>query len=176
MFDSGYTYQYAGKRSASYKQHVYTKHIYKFQSAKRAYVIWVEEHNYKTYIIKFFAKKHERSKLKFNTLVGDYDATRTIATCIDVMLEILDQNETASFAFVGAHTFKKRWPAEKGNISQRFSIYRTLMANKFGVLHFQHIEVVEKNAYLMCNLKNKPSINKKVISNMIACYPGLDTI
>jgi hypothetical protein len=126
--------------------------------------------------MKFFTEKSEKSKFKFNLLVGDYNAAKIIATCINVMLEILNGNETASFAFVGAHTYQQGVSVEKGKVSKRFSIYRKLMANKFGGVNFQHIEVTEKNAYLMCNLKNKPSINKRIISNLISCYPTLDSI
>src|ERR1700740_170451 len=161
-----------GRNFISHKEHLY-RHVYKFKAAKRLYLIHVDEHEHKTYIIKFFTQKSEKSKYKYNLLVGDYDASRIIATCVNVMLDILEKNELASFAFIGAETYEDGQSLEKGKISKRFSIYRKLMANKFGVINFTHIEVAEKNAYLMYNVKNKPDTDTKITEKIISYYPDL---
>ena len=172
MFDSGFAFAYLGKSKISNKGHLY-RHNYKFRTHKnRKYIVWVDEHELNTFIIKFFLQKDEKSKNKFNILIGDNTAPKIINTSIDIMLGILTTNPTANFAFIGAET-----PEEEQNkisLTKRFRIYEVLMKSKFSLQAFKHITVREKSAYLMFNQKNQITLVNDVITMLVNNYPDLE--
>ncbi len=172
MFDSGYKFAYVGKSIISPKGHL-CRHNYKFTTHKgRKYIVWVDEHELNTFIVKFFLQKDEKSKYKFNVLIGDNTAPRIINTSVGIMLNILSVNPTANFAFIGAETIKEE--QNKISLTKRFRVYEILMKSKFSLQAFQHISVPERSAYLMFNKKNNELSQNDIIAMLVHNYPELD--
>lgn len=172
MFNSCYLYKNVGKSKMYPKGHLF-RHTYKFKTDKnRKYIVWVDEHEFNTFIIKFFLQKDENSKNKFNILIGDNTAARVICTNVNIMFDILQKNKTASFAFTGAET-----PEEEANnisITKRFKIYELLMKSKFGIENFSHVSAPEQSAYLMYNLKNDMITVNQIIEMITNNYPEIN--
>lgn len=172
MFNEAYKYHSLGRNKMYQTGHLY-RHVYKFKTERRRhYLVWVDLHEYDTYVVKFFLQKDEKSNNKFNTLVGDHNATRVINTSINIMFDILKSNDKASFAFTGAQTEQEE--ANNIALTKRFKIYELLMKSKFGLVNFSHITAPQKSAYLMYNLKNSSTTPQQIIQMITNIYPELD--
>jgi hypothetical protein len=96
------------------------------------------------YAVKFHLKADKNSQYKYNRLTGLNEARPVINTCIAIMLEIYKANKRASFGFIASNM-----PDESENETKRFRVYKRIMATYFSYVHFEHIEIKEKSAYMM---------------------------
>lgn len=143
MFDDAYPHKYKGKRNYQEGEHSYVTHVFTFRASKsdnQVFVVNVEEYlPYHIFVVKFYQKSLKRLDNKYNQMTNTYDATRKIATCIDIMLEFLEANPYSSFGFVGANNL-----GEGKNTTKRFRVYRKVMTNFFSPISFEHIEWPER--------------------------------
>lgn len=138
--------------------HLKYKRLYTFKSTKsnQWYWVWVEYYDYNMYAIKFHLKAHRLSKRKYNLLSNTFEPRRIVFTCIQIMLSIYEEDDHASFGFIGANMEK-----EDVSDTKRFRFYRSIMATYFSERHFTHVETPAKSAYLMINkieLENHPTL------------------
>lgn len=151
--------------------HLIGKRLYTFTSTKShlCYWVWVERYEHDIYAVKFHLKAHRHSKNKYNIKTGTFEPRTIIQTCINIMLDVYHENKHASFGFIGSNS-----EGEDIAITQRFRIYRTIMATSFSDKYFEHIEYPEKSAYLMVNrynLSHDPGFIEKIEDAFIKQYP-----
>lgn len=83
-----------------------------------------------------------------------------VQTCMNIMLSIYQENDHASFGFIGSNS-----EGENTSMTRRFRFYRAIMATSFSDKYFEHIELPEKSTYLMVNkveLANDPDLITKI--------------
>lgn len=171
MFDNPYPFRYKHKEPFTEGEYKCTRHVFTFFCKnKQKYVAHLEEYPYEVYIIKFYRQAHHNSDRKFNLLTNGHDASRKIATCLEIMIYwYLNHNPFASFGFIGANL-----DGEKKNNTKRFRIYQRLMENVFSTTKFNHYDFPSSSFYLMLNRDNRnnsdPDILKKIEKVMVDIY------
>ena len=97
------------------------------------------------YIIKFYCKKDEKSKDRFNKLTGLNEPRNLVESCISVLdRDFLTKNETASFGFIASNI-----PDEPLRNTKRFHFYEIMMSTLVGDSRFSHYKLEEISAYLL---------------------------
>ena len=150
-------------------KHLYTK-IYKFYSPKTHYfyIVRAEYHELDVYAIKFYCKRFRHSDLKYSKIVNKGDIGNIIITCLKVIPTLLQEQPTVSFAFVGARTLDTKSSKVESYIkTQRFRVYKYIVAKNIGTQIFTHYTNEEVSSYLLINNQVKnTSVKKKEIENM----------
>lgn len=142
------------------------------------YIVEVEHYKFDLYAVKFYLKIHQNSKDRFNVLTNLYEARSVIYTCIAILIDIYQQNNKASFAFIGSPSPKeiereKENPCQKKeNRTQRFRIYSTLISTFFSETYFEHRNSPRHSLYLMRNKSSNDSL--KNIQAMINTIYNID--
>lgn len=175
MFDKSFDYRLATVKKSS-KEDLIKIYVYSFKSTNRRYIVEVEEYAHNIYVVKFYPKEYRLSEHKFNFLVNDFEASKVIRTCANIMIDMLRQNPTASFGFIGANTITKDYTEQK-YYTKRFSIYKTLMSSWFPEDKFLHSMNEANSAYLLINKDNDSyeELMKEAVKMFIRNYPDLDT-
>lgn len=150
--------------------HLIGKRLYTFTSTKTnlCYWVWVEKYDFDIYAVKFHLKNHRHSKSKYNLKTNTYEPRTIVQTCINIMLGIYQENDNASFGFIGSNS-----EGEDVSMTKRFRFYRTIMATTFSDRHFEHIEYPQKSAYLLVNkdnLTNNPDLIDRIEKAFIEQY------
>lgn len=99
-----------------------------------------------------------------------------VATCMQLILQILKKNTKANFAFIGSHTFDpSRQYEESRNCTKRFKIYRFAVYNFVGEEYFSHFMEEKNSTYLLINNKNEniESIRDHAHIMFEAIFPSL---
>ena len=172
MFDSSYfeRVHLVDNQKGTSENHEYTK-LYSFKGNVSIYLVQVEKYNFDVYVLKFFLKNHKDSKNRFNLLSDDHDAQGVIRTVLDIAIDILEnENENASFGFVGAHKVKGELEEPKSN-TQRFRVYRYIMKNYFGDDTWSHFESIDSSSYLMLNTRTYSSEER--IDEIVDMFKGI---
>lgn len=133
--------------------------IYHFKSKKSnlAYIVRVEHFDYDVYAVKFYLKNHSLSPDKYRLMTNTNEPRRVINTCINIMIDIWQNNDIASFGFVGASGMDEDSP---GN-TKRYRVYARMVATYFSSRYYLHKEDVDKSTYLLVNrkkLEQKPDL------------------
>lgn len=161
MFDQPYEFKYKNKRERKEGgKYICIDYVFTFRALDgQVYVVNVEEYNpHHVFVIKFHQKSHQNSKNKYSILTNTHDASRKIATCIEIMLSFYQENPYSSFGFAGANLI-----GESKENTKRFRVYATVMANFFSPKHFEHYTFEKESCYLMLNRDNsEPDLLDKV--------------
>lgn len=153
VFDSSYPFIKVGCKKSYNHDNFVTTHIYRFKTNKAAYICEVEEYLNFIFVIKFYRKCDRLSENKYQILTNEFNCTRIVATCINILHSILKQIDNASFGFMGANTVTKTEKEDKVN-TIRFRTYKSAMENLVGDRVFTHAMDVKHSTYLMINKKN----------------------
>lgn len=156
MFDSVYPVTKVSVSKGLPGEHHLRATIYRFESAtKERYLIYVTEYPAKFHTIDFCRNAQKYSRKRFSELTGGHDAGRIIGTAVSLMNALLVSglSDLVSFGFIGARMSKD----EKGMISQRFRIYRSIMKFMISPVEFNHFEDLVNDAYLILNRKANAS-------------------
>lgn len=148
--------------------------LYRFKSTKSklVYIVRVEEYEHNIYAVKFYQKSHSLSPNKYRIMTNTYEPRRIINTCINIMLTIYQNNEKASFGFIGANGLK-----EDINCTKRYRVYSKIIATYFSDKHFYHKENIDKSAYMLINniaLNENPNLVEQIESFFIEQYEYFD--
>lgn len=156
MFTNPYPFKYKGHTSANLYGFE-KEHIYSFVGKGRhTYLIRVEEYKHDFFGVKFHLKAHSDSINKYNLTTNFNDMTGCVSTCVAVMLEIAEDNQFASFGFIGANS-----NGEPKKNTKRYRIYQLLMKSKFSPIDYSHHTNVSESIYLLLrknNIKHHHSI------------------
>jgi hypothetical protein len=174
MFETGYPFRLSTKQLVGNDYPLIEKLIYTFNTTKnRQYLVEVHRYEYRVYVIKFHDKNHSRSDDRYNFVLNDFDAGHVLRTILAIALEVLKNDEFASFAFVGARKNKEAPDASK---TQRFRIYKRIAEYFLGNQTFLHSYEERSNSYLLVNKKNeKPEVISETIIDMFAkIFQGIE--
>lgn len=94
---------------------------------------------------------------------------------INIMLEFLDRNPSASFGYIGANSIAGNFEEPKSS-TQRFRIYEYAMNNFFSIKSFERIYYRPRSAVFMLNLRHQDPEQLRVdATNMFTeIYPELE--
>lgn len=150
---SGYEYLQVHSKQGYKGEHLKRTNIYRFKSKKtnHTYIVNVEIYSYEVYVIKFFLKNHRNSEHKYSLLTGHNEPRRIVNTCINIMLDIYDKFNTASFGFIGAPTFLIETCTCN---TKRYTFYSNIVATYFSKENFKHFASDSISGYLLLNKKN----------------------
>lgn len=176
MFDSSFSYRLLQEKKVVDKE-IVREFIYDFNSSKRRYIVLIEEYQLNVFVPKFFPSFLKDSPNKFNVLLNDFEASRVVRTCINILLELLSKYTSHSFAFVGVNTISKE-TLEQKYFTQRFRIYRQLMLNCFDTVYWQHYEDFVTSTYILipATKENTEFYLKDVLKMFSDIYPDLESI
>lgn len=109
------------------------------------YRILIDYCNGNIYIIKFYLKRDEGARDKYNRLTGYREPRNLVETCISVLInDFIEKDENASFGFIASNL-----PNESVNNTKRFRFYETMMSTLIGSERFSHYKLKEVSAYLL---------------------------
>lgn len=169
MFDESFPYKLIQKRSLDSRD-IISEAYYSFNSSKRRYIVLVEEYPLQVFVPKFFPSSYRNSPHKYNLILNDFEASRIIRTCLNIMLDFNLEFPEASFAFVGANT-KSKNKSETKIQTQRFRVYKNLMLNFFDTEHWWHYDDMLSSSYLLVK-RNKPNFSI-YIQNVIKMFSDI---
>ena len=109
---------------------------------------------------------------KYSVLTNTYEPRRIVMTCINIMLEIYQKDDHASFGFIGSNMVE-----EDSDNTKRFRFYKRIMATYFSEKYFIHQENCLKSAYLMLNrveLVNNPRLKEDIEDAFMEQYEYFD--
>jgi hypothetical protein len=178
MFDTSYSFRHATTKHASAAEFPLIKTIvYTFKNDfGDRYIVNLQYYDKNVYVIKFHAKSHSLSESKYNLVINKSKASRTLKTIINISLEILNSNENASFAFLGAFKFGEE--DESTVNTQRYRIYKSIVTNQFGTETFTHTINEVINCYLLVNNKNSDpeNLSKEIVLMFSRVFKNLDNL
>lgn len=162
MFDSSFLFTYKNHAKGDPRD-VYLKrvHTYVFHTPQ-PYIFRAEEYDHNLFAIKYYPKQYQDSKERFNILTGENKAQPIIRTCLDIMLDLLERYEMASFGFYGATLL-----GEGSFETKRFRVYQRVIENFFSPLRFSHHQFPELSCYLLLNRKEGDPEHLQKIEAMV---------
>jgi hypothetical protein len=179
MFDNSYPITRLFSKNIKNNKYLKNKTTYSFNIEKSKYLIEVEEYKCDVFIIKFCLASQKNNTKRFNMLTGQNKVGSIVATCIQVILQVLKRNNEANFGFIGSHTFDpKRKYEEKKECTKRFKIYRYAVYNLIGEESFTHFMEERNSTYLLVNNKLDNVDNVKNAANKMfdTIFPTLRDI
>lgn len=138
--------------------------IYRFDTEKRKFLVEVACYDNSIYIVEYYDRVDKNSKAfnRYGKLLGDENASKIIRTCFQLMLQYLDNDPLASFAFMGSPTFIEGQQVELFQATKRFRIYRFVAINLLGEDSFEQFEDENSSCYLIANnLSNKVFVRQR---------------
>lgn len=158
MFDAPYSFSNLGHNATIFKNPV-KKHIYKFKTGTRVYLVIFEVFDFGYVAVKYCARKDYGSHNAFTKIFNDYDF-KIITTCLFIMWDYWKMNPNVTFAFYAV--LRNEILPEKvrnRNIEEykksRYNIYKYSMVNKFSHEFFTHIFDSKNCIYLLVNKKQR---------------------
>lgn len=143
-------------------------------------------HKYNVYAVKFYLKKHRLSDKRYsaqypkkflkrkNAVTGAANFIKTMNTVIQIsLLEILQNDELASFGFLGAprpdEANNEDFLNEDGTVSNsiRYRIYNKYARRVFNPDNFRYIESETSSIMLIRNNKNREKLSFPVAQQFI---------
>ncbi len=155
---------------------------------KNTYLVRIEEYKLHTFILKFHLKEHKKNKYKYN-ITTNFNETRGILyTCIAIIYSILNDNNLASFGFIGAQTiFTKQHSIHHAKLrrcdgyiktqniikepiqnNSRFRVYQGIVSFFISADKFIHLADENTSAYILLNKDHqniKPDLDN-IVSEM----------
>ena len=113
MFDEFYLHKFVTKKNPLPLVDFFEyKLIYSFKANKYRYLAEVEVYKYNMHVVKFYPKHLSDATNKFNVILNSEYPPRIIRTCINIMLQILDENKFANFGFLGSFSLSEDYQIE----------------------------------------------------------------
>lgn len=166
MFSDGFDFQYVTSLKGGPTDSFQKVYLYSFRAENERYIFRAEKFGFDVYAVKFYPKKFELSDDKYRLLTNEGKAPRIIATCLRIMLSILEDNPNASFCFRGAELIGE----EKAD-SKRFRIYRYAIEARFSSVRFTHYHYKAQSVYLLLNRANQaPDLLEKVQQQFLQIF------
>lgn len=178
MFDNSYPFTFRFRKVMK-GPHLIARSTYFFSTEGEKYMIECEEYSESIFIIKFFPKRLKDNSKRFNMLTGENKMGKIVATCIQLVLQLLKKNNKASFGFVGSHTYDaRRQYIEDRSCTKRFKIYRYAVYSLIGEQAFTHFMEERNSTYLLINNKhdNVDEVKEKANRMFDAVFPTLNGI
>lgn len=145
---------------------------FRSEKSKKRYIVKVELFSHHFLGIKFYWKGAEQSKDKYSLLTNDFEPRRIILSCVHIMLNYYNRDNSSSFGFVAAADLNGN-QTEKPN--KRFRFYRAMMLNIFGKQTFIQGHDIKNSIYLLVNraaLENGTISKAQIETEISRLYVG----
>ena len=125
-----------------------TRHTYAFLNREgHTYIVWADEfEECYLYGIKFFRSDYSECKDQFNVVLNTYDYKNVIATVLEIIVSIFQNQPLASFIFQGENC-----EGEDEAETQRFRIWSFIAKNTLSSVQFEFKPYYEKSVLLIRN-------------------------
>lgn len=177
MFDNPFPFTKHFTNKIKGGKHLCERTTYTFNTTQEKYFIEVEKYNLNIYIIKFFPTRLKKHPRRFNILTGENKMGHIVATCIQLILQILKRDPMANFGFLGSQTFDPKRNYEESKVcTKRFIIYRYAVYSLIGEEYFSHFMEEKNSTYLLVNNKHENPESIKDSANIMfdEIYPSLN--
>lgn len=133
---------------------------YRFKSkkSKHTYIVLVEKYIEHTYCLKFFDKANKLSKNKYSLRTSTFEPRRIVSTVLNIMLDVLKQDEKASFFFIGAEDEKD----VAGKATRRFKFYADFVLSVVSDKLFAHYRIDPLSLYILINKKYVDDVESRL--------------
>lgn len=121
------------------------------------------------YVIEFFLREDKNNKkhVKYGKRTYDYRFSKIVRTCFEIMMLILQNDPSASFAFVGSPSFEGDKQIEPIDTTKRFAIYRFASINFLGKESFEQFGDRHTSCYLIASNKVDKLLIKKAANRIL---------
>lgn len=149
MFDSFFKHSFIQNELPQKSDLFHAAKLYRARGVRsnQWYLIRVEQFDHELFAVKFYLKNSKQSKDKYRLLSGLNEATSIIRTCLNIMLEVLEEHPLSSFVIVGMNgiheTNLKR--------TKRYKIYKRVIQSFFSSVRFEHFDYPQKSTVLLLN-------------------------
>ncbi len=144
MFDQPYPFR-SGPRIPEPQPSGYLRvYTYVFHTENGPYVVRLEELISSFFAVKFYPKRLKHSPKKYSQLTRYGNASRVLATCLHVMLDMRRKVPPASFGFQGASLLGEGIQGTK-----RYRIYKRIFQTFFSPAEFRHLDYPSQSMYLI---------------------------
>jgi len=141
---------------------------YRFKSEKshHTYIVRVERYIEHAYCVKFFDKANMHSENKFSLRTGTFEPRKIVSTVFNIMFDVLQRDEKASFFFIGAEDEKD----VQGRATRRFQFYSDFTLSVVSSNVFQHFRNDHLSLYILVNKSHVQDIEtyKNKITEYVA--------
>ena len=122
---------------------------YRFKSEKshHTFIVRVERYVEHTYCVKFYDKANTHSENKFSLRTGTFEPRKVVSTVFNIMFDVLQRDEKASFFFIGAEDERD----VVGKATRRFQFYSDFTLSVVSSKIFQHYRNDHLSLYVLVN-------------------------
>lgn len=107
------------------------------------------EYKIGVYAVKFYLKRDKSNPDKYKVMVNNGNAIKVLKTIVAIMLDVLNKDNKASFAFIGM-------PGQQENINEtkRYKVYKKISQRYFSYDNFEHFRDPRRSFYMIVNKKS----------------------
>lgn len=143
-----------------------SRDTYRFKTRyDRVYFVEIETYVDNVYIAKFYLRIHKNLKNKYKFVINDGDGFRILSTCIQIAKKINDDDNIASFGFIGESCI-----GESTIKTKRYRIYSMIAAKYFSPNKYNHIRDEETSIYFLLNKLNEKVSLKEIEKKLNSYY------
>ena len=127
MNEAGYAFSFKGIDTHCADEYQKDALLYSFESEKlhHTYTVRIERYVNGLHCIKFFDESDSQGTGCFSHLSSTYEPRRIFRTIVDVALDVLRKNNSASFLFIGAADGKDVY----GLPTRRYRVYKLYLSD-----------------------------------------------
>ena len=142
-----------------------SRDIYRFKTRfNRVYFIEIERYISSLYAAKFYLREHKNLADRYKKIIGDNDAFRILSTCVAIAEKISQEDNMASFGFIGVNSL-----GEKVKNNKRYRIYSTISARYFSPDTYDHFKEDRRGIYFLLK-KDNPEIDVQKVNDTLNEY------
>ena len=125
---------------------------YRFKSDKshHTYIVRIERYIEHAYCVKFYDKANTLSDNKYSLRTKTYEPRVIVNTVFNIMLDVLNKDEKASFFFIGAEDEKD----VAGKATRRITFYSDYVLSLISDKVFDHFRANHLSLYILVNRKS----------------------
>ena len=155
MNEAGYAFSFKGIDTHCADEYQKDALLYSFESEKshHTYTVRIERYVNGLHCIKFFDESDSQGTGCFSHLSSTYEPRRIFRTIVDVALDVLRKNNSASFLFIGAADGKDVY----GLPTRRYRVYKLYLSDFDLREWFERADYERYSMYALVNLKAMPT-------------------
>lgn len=172
MNDAGYAFSFKGVDTHCSDEYQKDALVYAFESGKshHTYTVRIERYINGLHCVKFFDTTDSQSTGDFSHLSFTFEPRKIFRTIVDIVLEVLRENELASFLFIGASDGRDI----KGTPTRRYRVYKLYLSDFDLREWFERADYERYSMYVLVNLKAMPaSEERQLFRQQIEDFAGI---
>lgn len=163
--NEGYPFHFLGRFKPDGRE--LFRYVFVSTYTNKKYIVEFEVFPNELYGMKFYLNDYKKSKKRFKMLTNFGEARPVFRTLVAIGVDFAERMPMCSIVFVGENKVGE----DKCN-TQRYRIYKMLVANTISDMLFTHVVLDEQSAYLLVN-KQVPDTDRYLLwvkEYMVATY------